>query len=230
MASPTTPVTAKGLRKRTASGRSPMPFPKKRCGVTVSKDSAPTLARPVPPTSQETPAERMVSCASLLRKTYLRETSMLSKPVTVRPSSGSRILYVPASETPKLGVSLFENSAERSVSRVGGPPSLPGSLRCETVRNDSSSATNGSSTARVAGKKRWPARPWAAARAGDPSTSANRDSMIAAGRLTMTPPRATARPRDRGGLRATCSEHVELARWRGGAGGRGPREGRGGGG
>src|SRR4029453_15007802 len=136
MASPTTPVTAKGLRKRTASGRSPMPFPKKSCGVTVSKDSAPTLARPVPPTSHETPAGGMVSCASLLGKTYLREISLLSKPVTVRPSSGSRILYVPASETPKLGVSLFENSAERSVSRVGGPSSLPGSLRCETVRNE----------------------------------------------------------------------------------------------
>ncbi len=53
----------------------------------------------------------------------------------------------------------FDTSTEKSVSRVAGSSSSPGNLRLEIVGSDSSSATNGSSVASVAGKKRLPANP-----------------------------------------------------------------------
>src|SRR5205823_13101036 len=48
-----------------------------------------------------------------------------------------------------------------SVSLRGSVSPVPGSLLWKTVGSESSSATNGSSTTSVAGKKRLPARPWA---------------------------------------------------------------------
>src|SRR5262245_26390438 len=50
-----------------------------------------------------------------------------------------------------------------SVSFVAGAPSEAGTLMWDTVGNVSSSATNGSSMARVAGKKHLPISPCAAA-------------------------------------------------------------------
>ena len=67
IATPKAPVSATGLSHRRLSGRSPNPLPKKSCGVTTSKDSAPTRLLPVPPTSQDTPAESSVSCSALFQ-------------------------------------------------------------------------------------------------------------------------------------------------------------------
>src|SRR5690349_11447245 len=52
-------------------------------------------------------------------------------------------------------------STEASVSRVAGSSPFAPVFLLETVGSDSSSATNGSSVARVAGKKRLPAKPCA---------------------------------------------------------------------
>src|SRR5215831_8183829 len=62
---------------------------------------------------------------------------------------------------PKFCVSRFETSNEISVSRVAGSSPLAAGFCCDTVGRESSSATNGSSVTRVAGKKRLPAKPWA---------------------------------------------------------------------
>jgi len=49
---PALPVSANGRRKRADSGRPPKPLPKKKVGVTVLKDSAPTRPDPDSPMSQ----------------------------------------------------------------------------------------------------------------------------------------------------------------------------------
>ena len=159
MANPNAPVIAAGLRIESESDRSPMPLPKKSCGVTVSNDSAPTRLLPVPPTSHDTPAESSVSWAALFQKTYLSDTSMLSNPDCVVPLSGSPITRSPASENPRFGLRRLENSLLMSVCRYAGEsPERPNCMN-ETVGSDRSSATNGSSMARVAGKEALPDEP-----------------------------------------------------------------------
>src|SRR5215470_1771016 len=66
----------------------------------------------------------------------------------------------------KLGVIRFEMSAANDVSRVDGSSAVANVRDVEMVGSDSSSATNGSSVAIVAGKNRFPANPWANALAG----------------------------------------------------------------
>ena len=65
MLTPTKPVNASGRRYFMSTGRSPKPLPKKRVAVKVLKDSAPTRLEPLPPMSQSTPADKIVSCSSL---------------------------------------------------------------------------------------------------------------------------------------------------------------------
>ena len=62
---PTEPVSASGRRYIALSGKSPKPLPKKSAGVTVLNDSAPTRFEPLPPMSQSTPPDRIVSCSLL---------------------------------------------------------------------------------------------------------------------------------------------------------------------
>src|SRR2546428_1231314 len=160
-AQPKAPVRASGLSSSRPSGRSPNPLPKNTEGVTVSNDSASTFLPPVPPTSQPTPTDSTVSCASLLKNWYFSESSRLSKPVTDFPPAGSIAFHVPPSESPRSGVRRLASSPLTSVSLRGSVSPVPGSLLWKTVGSESSSATNGSSTTSVAGKKRLPARPWA---------------------------------------------------------------------
>ena len=69
-------------------------------------------------------------------------------------------VHVDPTETPKVSVMRFENSVEMSTSLADG--SSPFIIQ-ETVGSDSSSATHGSSTVSVAGKKRAPTKQWAEA-------------------------------------------------------------------
>src|SRR6058998_1695333 len=178
-AQPKAPVRASGLSSSRPSGRSPNPLPKNTEGVTVSNDSASTFLPPVPPTSQPTPTDSTVSCASLLKNWYFSESSRLSKPVTDFPPAGSIAFHVPPSESPRSGVSRLASSPLTSVSLRGSVSPVPGSLLWKTVGSESSSATNGSSTASVAGKKRLPARPWAHAGSvpAATDTAASRDTL-----------------------------------------------------
>ena len=88
---------------------------------------------------------------------------MFSKPDWVLPWSGSRMVRSPPSEKPRLGLRRLENSPLMFVWRNAGPSSDCPNRMKETVGSDSSSATNGSSMASVAGKNRWPIIPWAPA-------------------------------------------------------------------
>src|SRR5437870_1327795 len=145
-AQPKAPVRASGLSSSRPSGRSPNPLPKNTEGVTVSNDSASTFLPPVPPTSQPTPTDSTVSCASLLKNWYFSESSRLSKPVTDFPPAGSIAFHVPPSESPRSGVRRLASSPLTSVSLRGSVSPVPGSLLWKTVGSESSSATNGSST------------------------------------------------------------------------------------
>src|SRR5256712_4575320 len=178
-AQPKAPVRASGFSSSRRSGRSPNPLPKNTEGVTVSNDSASTFLPPVPPTSQPTPTDSTVSCASLLKNWYFSESSRLSKPVTDFPPAGSIAFHVPPSESPRSGVRRLASSPLTPVSLRGSVSPVPGSLLWKTVGSESSSATNGSSTASVAGKKRLPARPWARASSvpAAKNTAASRDTL-----------------------------------------------------
>src|SRR5581483_5390144 len=52
ISAPITPVTARGRRSASDSGRSPSPLPNRRLGPSVENDSASTRRLPTPPTSQ----------------------------------------------------------------------------------------------------------------------------------------------------------------------------------
>src|ERR1700733_2317549 len=72
---------------------------------------------------------------------------------------GPRICdHVVPIETPKSAVMRFDNSPDTSHSVAGGVSAV---LDHDTVGNDSSSATHGSSVASVAGKNRAPTKQWA---------------------------------------------------------------------
>src|SRR5262245_41760669 len=159
---PKTPVKTSGCRKLTASGKSPRHLPQKSWGVTRSNESAICLL-PVPPTSHPSPAATRSWRSGFRKKTYFSETSMLSKPFNVTSCAWSRILYVPATLTPRSGLRRLAISALSSVSFVADESLDAGVLMCETVGNDSSSATNGSSIASVAGRKHLPMKPCASA-------------------------------------------------------------------
>src|SRR5215470_6126190 len=147
------PVTAKGLRYASASGRSPMPLPNRRAGLNTSNDSAPAFFRPVPPAFQPKAAERMVSWAGLVKNWYLSVISRLPNPLSVLSfGAGSRLFHSPASVRPRLGKMRFENSPEMfAVLLDGASPSL-GVLNSRKVGSESSSDTNGSSIVSVDGK------------------------------------------------------------------------------
>src|ERR1700720_900964 len=94
---------------------------------------------------------------------------------------------------PRSGVRRFENSALMSVCFVGRLSRVPspGRRMLFTVGIDSSSATNGSSMASVAGKKRWPIKPCADAGPARTGTSASTHSRVMNRRAVMNvPPRA----------------------------------------
>ncbi len=101
----------------------------------------------------------------------------LSKPRCVSPPSGSSAMYVAPKPMPRFSVMRFDTSTAKPVSRVAGSSPLAGILRLSIVGSDNSSATNGSSVASVAGKKRLPARPCAAAGSADRTTIAAATSV-----------------------------------------------------
>src|SRR5215510_2560522 len=78
----------------------------------------------------------------------------------------------------KLGVIRFEMSAANDVSRVDGSSAVANVRDVEMVGSDSSSATNGSSVAIVAGKNRFPANPWASTLAGIPDAAMASATLI----------------------------------------------------
>src|SRR5262245_65426851 len=69
-------------------------------------------------------------------------------------------VQVDSTETPNASVMRLENSPEMSSCRAGGTSSF---LNEDTVGSDNSSATQGSSTVMVAGKKRAPRKKCASA-------------------------------------------------------------------
>ena len=156
---PTLPVIANGRKNRISSDRSPNPCPTNNVGVIVLNDSAPTRLAPVLPRSASTPTDRIVSCRSLLKNWYLALRAKLSKPWARAPPLGSSRSQVASAPMPKSLVIRLLKSIEADVSMLDDPSSSV--LRLETVGSDSSSATNGSSVASVAGKNRLPAKPWA---------------------------------------------------------------------
>src|SRR5262245_3229520 len=113
----------------------------------VEEDEAPTASLPTPPISQSKASDKVLSWASLLKSTYFTPASGFANP-SVLPSpgsAGSRMRYSAPTDMPRLGVMLFWNSAPMLVSRPSGV------LIVENDGRASSSATNGSSMARVAG-------------------------------------------------------------------------------
>src|SRR5258708_38616427 len=115
----------------------------------VLNGSAPTEAAPVLPHSTTTAADMTNSLAASVRNCHLKLVSRFWKPLTFGPPGGLRWVQAEPKETPKVSVIRFENSPEMSVSRAEGSSPF---LKRATVGIDNSSATQGSSTARVAGK------------------------------------------------------------------------------
>src|SRR5215470_15109512 len=95
------------------------------------------------------------SSVALVRNWYLKVVSRFWNPLALGPPGGLRWVQVDPMETPKFSVMRFENSAEMSISRADGSSPF---LKNEMVGSDSSSATQGSSTLRVAGKNRPPTK------------------------------------------------------------------------
>src|SRR5712672_4841017 len=99
---------------------------------------------------------------------------------------GRRWVQVEAIEMPKLSVIRLEYSTETSSWRVGGSSPV---LNPDTVGNDSSSATQGSSVPSVAGKKRPPTKQCANAPLADMMTPSamGTAASIKDLRMDMTP-------------------------------------------
>src|SRR5260370_22536242 len=81
---------------------------------------------------------------------------MFWKALTLGPPGGVSCVQLAPIVTPRLYVSRLENSADMSNSLADGSSPF---LNSETVGSDSSSETQGSSMATVAGKKRAPPKP-----------------------------------------------------------------------
>src|SRR5436305_9734832 len=93
------------------------------------------------------------SCSGTVRNCHLNEVSRFWKPLTPGPPGGCRCVHVLPIETPNVSVIFFDHSAEISVWRAEGSSPF---LNSESVGSESSSATQGRSTLRVAGRKRAP--------------------------------------------------------------------------
>ena len=178
MATPTRPVTASGFRNETVSGRSPNPLPNKSPGSHVVNESASTRLLPVPPISTPAPNERMVSCSSLSKNSYFAASSRLPNPVCEDSWGGLRLMTLSPTSIPKFGVMRLAMSTATSVSRV--PPSSSVTM-LDTVGNESSSLTNGSSVESVAGKNLLPAKPCARAVVGTTNKTAAKVTILIAG-------------------------------------------------
>src|SRR5262249_5177160 len=100
--------------------------------------------------------ERMMSCSPVSKSSYFAAISRLPNPVCEDSLGGLRLMRVSPSSMPKFGVMRLAMSTTTSVSRV--PPSS-GVTMLDTVGNESSSLTNGSSVLSVAGKNLLPAKP-----------------------------------------------------------------------
>src|ERR1700730_2012686 len=126
----------------------------------VLNGSAPADAAPVLPHSTTTAADMTNSLAGIVRNWDLNVVSRFWKPLTTGPPGGLTCVQAEPKETPKVLVIRFEYSAEMSVSLAEGSSPF---LKRDTVGIESSSATHGSSTPSVAGKKRPPTKQWARA-------------------------------------------------------------------
>src|ERR1700722_4896341 len=119
---------------------------------------------PGPPLSTTKPSSIAVSCVGSFSSWYWNAVSRLPKPEIVG-LPGWRICVQPLPiETPKSSVMRFEISPEISSSFAGGTSPV---LDQATVGSDISSATQGSSVARVAGKNRAPTKQGAEAQETD---------------------------------------------------------------
>src|SRR5580698_5167639 len=118
----------------------------------------PELLAPVPPQSTIRPSSIANSCELSLSSWYCAVVSRLPNPAMVGPP-GPRICdQTSPIEMPKSSVMRLETSAETSHSLAGGTSPVRDQ---EMVESDSSDATQGWSTTRVAGKKRAPTKQWA---------------------------------------------------------------------
>ena len=107
----------------------------------------------MPPQSVIRPRSIAVSCSSFFMSWYCSVVSRSEKPARVGPPGWRICDQVSPIEMPKSSVMRFEISAETSHSVAGGTSPV---FDQDTVGSDISSATHGSSTASVAGKKRAP--------------------------------------------------------------------------
>src|SRR5262245_41407266 len=139
-------------------------------------------------------------------------------------------VQVDSTETPNASVMRLENSPEMSSCRAGGTSSF---LNEDTVGSDNSSATQGSSTVMVAGKKRAPTKQCASASVSGSEAMriahANGRSMrnmeyllrlarTCAGDRRREPPHASCRDRRcsrsfTGRAEATCDRRVADRPW-----------------
>src|SRR5450755_2522127 len=115
----------------------------------------PELMAPVEPQSITRPTKSASSCELSLSNWYCAAVSMLSKPAMVGPLGPRICVQLAPIEMPKSAVMRFDNSPDTSHWLAGGVSAVRDH---ETVGNDSSSATHGSSVASVAGKKRAPTK------------------------------------------------------------------------
>src|SRR5579859_5167472 len=126
----------------------------------VLNESAPTPAAPELPHSTITAADITNSLTGSVRNWNLNVVSRFWKPLALGPPGGLRCVHVGLIEIPKVLVIRLEYSPETSVSSADGTSPV---LNRENVGMDSSSATQGSSTASVAGKNRPPTKQCASA-------------------------------------------------------------------
>src|ERR1700726_1673855 len=156
-----------------SSGRSPNPLPIFIVGVITLHGEAPTPAAPVLPHSTTSPASHANSCGASLYTWYWNAVVRFIKPLALEPkvaaSAGGRTnVQVDATVIPKFSVMRLEKSPATSFSRPAGL-----ALLNSTVGSDISSATQGSSTVSVAGRKRAPTKQCASASPSGTSASAS---------------------------------------------------------
>ena len=129
----------------------------------------------MPPHSTTSPSNIAISCVGSLSNWYWNAVSRLPKPAMVG-LPGWRICVQPLPiEIPKSSVMRFEISPDISSSFAGGMSPV---LDQDTVGNDISSATQGSSVASVAGRNRAPTKQWA--KAADRGSELNESASAAA--------------------------------------------------
>src|SRR5713226_5233075 len=101
------------------------------------------------------PTDITNSCWGRVRNCHLNVVSRFWNPLTFGKAGGLSWVQVVPMEIPKLSAIRLEYSAEISICLADGSSPF---LKLDTVGSESSSATQGSSTLSVAGRKRPPTK------------------------------------------------------------------------